>query len=55
VVYKAYFELEKEPPIHQDVREVPWIVAPLTISAAASLALGLYPSLVLGLARRIMP
>ena len=55
VVYKAYFELEHEPPIHQEVREVPWIVAPLTISAAASLVLGLYPGLVLGLARRVMP
>ncbi|MBI1791037.1 MAG: monovalent cation/H+ antiporter subunit D family protein [Acidobacteria bacterium] len=55
IVYKAYFECEKEPPAHEAVREVPWIVAPLSISAAASLLLGLYPGLVLGLAGRIMP
>jgi multicomponent Na+:H+ antiporter subunit D len=55
ILYKAYFESEKEPPAHEEVREVPWIVAPLTISAAASLLLGLYPGLVLGLAGRILP
>jgi multicomponent Na+:H+ antiporter subunit D len=55
VLYKAYFEFEKESPNPHQVREVPWIVAPLTISGAASLLLGLYPSLVLGLAKRIMP
>ncbi|MGH9721106.1 MAG: monovalent cation/H+ antiporter subunit D family protein [Bryobacteraceae bacterium] len=54
ILYKAYFEFENEAP-HEEVREVPWIVAPLTISAAASLLLGLYPDLVLGLAGRIMP
>src|SRR5262249_33409362 len=53
ILYKAYFEFEEEP--NHDVREVPWIVAPLTISAAASLLLGLYPGPVLGLAQRIMP
>jgi multicomponent Na+:H+ antiporter subunit D len=55
ILYKAYFEFEKESPAHGEVREVPWIVAPLMISAAASVLLGLYPSLVLGLARGIMP
>ena len=55
ILYKAYFEFEKEPTTHEEVREVPWIVAPLAISAAASLLLGLYPGLVLGLAGRIMP
>jgi len=54
VLYKAYFEFEKESP-HGQVREVPWIVAPLAISAAASLLLGLYPDAVLGLAGRILP
>jgi multicomponent Na+:H+ antiporter subunit D len=54
IVYKAYFELEKQPAIHEQVREVPWMVAPLAISAAASLMLGLFPGLVLGLAGRIM-
>ena len=55
ILYKAYFEFEKESPAHEEVREVPWIVAPLAITAAASLLLGLYPGLVLSLAGRIMP
>jgi multicomponent Na+:H+ antiporter subunit D len=55
ILYKAYFESEKEPLLYREVREVPWIVVPLTITAAASLLLGLYPGLVLGLARRISP
>jgi multicomponent Na+:H+ antiporter subunit D len=54
IVYKAYFEIEKQPALHENVREVPWMVAPLTISAAASLMLGVFPGLVLGLAGRIM-
>ena len=53
IVYKAYFE--EEPPTHTEVREVPWMVVPLTISAAASLLLGLYPGPVLELAGRTMP
>jgi multicomponent Na+:H+ antiporter subunit D len=55
ILYKAYFEAEVESSDHDEVHEVPWIVAPLAISAAASLLLGLYPDLVLGLAGRIMP
>jgi multicomponent Na+:H+ antiporter subunit D len=55
ILYKAYFEIEEESPAHVEVREVRWIVAPLAISAAASLLLGLYPGLVLRLAGRIMP
>ena len=53
VVYKAYFE--KSPEGHEEVREVPWMVAPLAISAAASLLLGLYPTPVLELARGALP
>ncbi len=53
IVYKAYFE--KGPPIHEDVREVPWIVAPLLITAAASLLLGIFPNPVLALAGKVMP
>jgi len=53
VLYKAYFEAEPDPPLYAKVREVPWIVAPLTLSAAASLLLGLYPQVVLSLAGRI--
>ncbi|MCH8968334.1 MAG: monovalent cation/H+ antiporter subunit D family protein [Planctomycetes bacterium] len=52
VVYKAYFE--EAPQTNEEVREVPWMVAPLTISAAASLILGLYPTPVLELAERVM-
>ena len=55
ILYKAYFELEKEPAIPGEVREVPWIVAPLAITAGASLLLGLYPGLVLSLAGRVAP
>ena len=52
IVYKAYFE--KESPTSEEIREVPWMVAPLAISAAASLILGLYPIPVLELAGRAM-
>ena len=52
VVYKAYFEAS---PAAEEVHEVPWIVAPLTISAAASLLLGIYPGPVLELAARVIP
>jgi multicomponent Na+:H+ antiporter subunit D len=53
IVYKAYFEPAS--PSDQGVREVPWMVAPLAITAAASLILGLYSSPVLELAGRVMP
>ncbi len=52
VVYKAYFE--EVPQTDEEVREVPWMVVPLTISAAASLILGLFPTPVLELAERVM-
>ena len=52
IVYKAYFE--EASPTSEEVREVPWIVAPLAVSAAASLILGLYPVPVLELAGRAM-
>jgi len=53
VIYKAYFEAEPE--TSEEVREVPWIVAPLVITAAVSLLLGLFPGPVLELAGRVMP
>ena len=53
IVYKAYFE--EEPLSHEEIREVPWLVAPLAISAAASLLLGIFPGPVLELAGRTMP
>jgi multicomponent Na+:H+ antiporter subunit D len=53
VLYKAHFESEPEPGFHGEVRESPWIVAPLAISAAASLLLGLFPGVVLSFAARV--
>jgi multicomponent Na+:H+ antiporter subunit D len=53
IVYKAYFEV---PASFQDnVSEIPWIVIPLVLTAAASLALGAYPNPVLKLAKMVMP
>ncbi len=55
IVFKAYFE--PEPPKKNDgdeIREVPWMVVPLLITAAFSLLLGLFPGPVLELAGRAM-
>jgi len=53
IIYRAYFE--KESPTSKEIGEVPWMVAPLTISAAASLLLGLFPGPLLELAGRVIP
>ena len=53
VVYKAYFEKEVENA--GEVREVPWMVVPLTMTAAASLLLGMFPDAILRLAGSVMP
>ena len=53
VVYKAYFEEGSADA--EEIREVPWMVAPLVITAAASLLLGIFPGFVLELAGRVMP
>jgi len=53
VLYKAYFEAPAEAG-HGDVREVPWMVVPLVLSAIASLLLGVYPAPVLELAGMVM-
>ncbi len=58
VVYKAFFEeapQTKGDDSETNVREVPWIVVPLTITAAASLLLGIFPFPVLELAKRVFP
>ncbi|HEY7698182.1 MAG TPA: proton-conducting transporter membrane subunit, partial [Vicinamibacteria bacterium] len=54
IVYKAYFE---EPPHddHHEIREVPWIVVPLALTALGSLLLGIFPDPVLALAGKVMP
>jgi multicomponent Na+:H+ antiporter subunit D len=54
VVYKAYFEDAVDVGPHS-VREVPWMVIPLVLSALASLLLGVYPDPVLNLAGKILP
>ena len=54
VVYKAYFE-EAPDSGPNEVREVPWIVIPLVVTALASLLLGVYPDPVLKLAGRMVP
>lgn len=53
IIYKAYFEKASEP--LEEVHEIPWMVVPLTISAALSLLLGIYPAPVLELAGRVLP
>jgi multicomponent Na+:H+ antiporter subunit D len=54
VVYKAYFE--ESPDLgHRQVREVPWMVIPLVLTALASLLLGVYPDPVLRLAGSVLP
>jgi multicomponent Na+:H+ antiporter subunit D len=56
VVYRAYFGRESPADRENgDVREVPWMVVPLAFTAAASLALGLFPEPVLELAGRVLP
>jgi len=47
IVFKAYFEKESEP--NKEVREVPWMVAPLVICAAASLLLGMFSDVFSGI------
>lgn len=54
IVYKAYFE-EAHDSGHHEIREVPWMVIPLVLTAVASLLLGMYPDPVLRLAGSVMP
>lgn len=55
IVYKAYFEEAPADAGHHHVREVPWMVLPLVLTAAVSLLLGIYPDPVLHLAGKLMP
>jgi len=56
IVYKAFFERAPAGEEHgAEVREVPWMVVPLLLCAAASLLLGLYPGPLLALAGRVVP
>ena len=53
VVYKAYFERPAADHHDDHVREVPLMVVPLVFSAAVSVALGIYPDLILRLAAMV--
>ena len=55
IVYKAYFEKGPEKNEDEQIREVPWMVVPLVISAAASLLLGIFPGPVFRLAGSVVP
>jgi multicomponent Na+:H+ antiporter subunit D len=55
VVFKAYFGEEPPGSAHDGVVEVPWMVAPLALTALATLILGVYPGPVLALAGRVLP
>jgi multicomponent Na+:H+ antiporter subunit D len=51
IIYKVYFE--KGDQANDDIREVPWMVVPLVITATASVVLGIFPAPVMELARTI--
>lgn len=56
IVYSAYFK--EAHPAHEGAahgREVAWMVVPLVLAAAASLALGMFPTPVLMFAGKVMP
>lgn len=54
VIYQAYFGQESSPS-SEEIREIPWMVAPLVITSVASLLLGIFPGPVLELAGKIIP
>lgn len=65
VTYKAFFEKEEAAPghghghgddhgHHEEVREIPFIMVPLVITAIISLILGLYPDYFLSLAQEVI-
>jgi multicomponent Na+:H+ antiporter subunit D len=54
ILYKAYFE-EVPASERSEVREIPWMVVPLMLTALASLLLGVYPAPVLKLAGGVLP
>lgn len=59
IVYKAFFEEYKEESHHQgehheDVKEIPFIVVPLVLTAIGSVLLGLFPDYFLALAKEVI-
>ena len=55
VVYKAYFEVPAAGHDHDHIREMPWMVVPMVLSAVLSLLLGIFPDPVLTLAGMVKP
>jgi multicomponent Na+:H+ antiporter subunit D len=60
ILYKAYFENETpdhghggDPHHHEEVREVPFVVVPLVLTAIGSIVLGLYPDFIVQLAQGV--
>lgn len=55
IVYKAFFEKEHaEEGHHEEIRENPFIVVPLVLSAIGSVILGLYPDFIIQLAKGVI-
>jgi len=59
IVYKAFFEKEPEAQDlhhgqHEEIREVPFIVVPLVLTAIGSVILGLYPDFIVQLAEGVL-
>jgi multicomponent Na+:H+ antiporter subunit D len=62
ITYKAFFEKE-EPPLladhgghdhHEEIREIPFVVVPLVLTAIISLLIGIYPDYFLSLAQEVI-
>lgn len=58
IVYKAFFEEYKEDHHngghHAEVKEIPFIVVPLVLTAIGSILLGLFPDYFLALAKEVI-
>jgi multicomponent Na+:H+ antiporter subunit D len=61
IVYRAYFEKEKpdhghegDLHHHEEIREVPFVVVPLVLTAIGSVVLGLYPDFIVQLAQGVL-
>ncbi|MEK6672404.1 MAG: monovalent cation/H+ antiporter subunit D family protein [Nitrospirota bacterium] len=58
IVYKAFFEKEHDDGHHnghhEDIKENPFMVVPLCLTALGTVILGIYPDLVINLAREVI-
>ena len=58
IIYKAYFK-EEDPEFKKDnnvevVKEIPFMVIPLTMTAMVSVFLGLYPDFIVQIAKSVI-